>query len=119
MCTHDIKLENKQKNFWNEKIKPKFPEKALNHQVKLLNGKLVTYANLDNAATTTVPINTEPPIQAKEALVNAAPDKVRPFLHRPKYPKHYYGPLQQGCAPPMAHVYRLLHDKPYRATRYP
>jgi len=52
-----------QKNFWNEKIKPRFHEKALNHQVKLLNGKLVTYANLDNAATTT------PFLKVKEEII--------------------------------------------------
>ena len=45
---------NKEKlnEYWKKKIKPRFHEFALNHQVRLLSGKWVRYANLDNAATT-------------------------------------------------------------------
>lgn len=41
------------KILWRREIKPRFEQKALNHKVQLLNGALVRYVNLDNAATTT------------------------------------------------------------------
>jgi len=48
-----MSLKEKLNQFWKREIKPRFDEETLNHQVGLVDGSSVRYANLDNAATTT------------------------------------------------------------------